>query len=284
MAGGLTRLRALLQVSLAAALAVCCSAAYSFEAVTVPGDPPLSVQWQAAAQSGRRPAIIALHGCGGLYTRRGGFDDRYTSYAERWNAAGWHVVASDSFGSRGHGPICTQPAAQRTIKVAHRRDDVLRTAAWLMKRDDVDPQRVAVVGWSHGAMTALEVVDRSLWPAQPPAAIVTYYPGCSVWKRRALVQPAAPLLMLLGDADDWTPAAPCKELGERFQADYPGAVTVRTYADSYHGFDSRSAVRFRADIPAGPDKRGVHVGGNPAARAASLAELDRFLAQHLQTK
>lgn len=280
MAAGLKRLR----VPLAAVLVACCSTAHSLEPATLPGDPPLHVQWQAAAQSGRRPAIIALHGCGGLYTRRGAFDDRYTSYADRWNAAGWHVVAPDSFGSRGQGAICTQPATERTIKVAHRRNDVLRTAAWLMARDDVDPQRVAVVGWSHGAMAALDVLDRARWPSQAPAAIVAYYPACSVWKRRALVQPAAPLLMLLGDADDWTPAAPCKELGERFQADYPGAVTVRSYADGYHGFDSRSGVRFRADIPAGPDQRGVHVGGNPVARTASLAELDRFLAQHLQKK
>ncbi|HYM47653.1 MAG TPA: prolyl oligopeptidase family serine peptidase, partial [Burkholderiaceae bacterium] len=165
MAAGLKLLHALLT----AALVVYCDVARSFEPATMPGDPPLNVQWQAAAQSGRRPAIIALHGCGGLYTRRGAFDDRYTSYAARWNVAGWHVVAPDSFGSRGQGAICTQTAAERTIKVAHRREDVLRTAAWLMTRDDVDPQRIAVVGWSHGAMTALEVLDRPRWPAQAPA-------------------------------------------------------------------------------------------------------------------
>ncbi len=254
----------------------------AFEPFTLTGDPPLRVQWQPAKQSGRRPAIIALHGCGGLYARRGAFDDRYTSYARRWNAAGWHVVAPDSFGSRGQGAICTQPTVERTIKVAHRRADVLRTAAWLAARDDVE--RIAIVGWSHGAATALETLDRSRWTAPLPAAIVAYYPACSAWKRRALVQPAAPLLMLLGDADEWTPAAPCKELGERFDVEHPGAVTVRAYADGHHGFDSRAAVRFRADIPAGPDKRGVHVGGNPAAREASLAELDRFLIQHLQPK
>lgn len=258
--------------------------AQAFEPLTAAGDPPLQVQWQTAKQPGRRPAIIALHGCGGLYTRRGALDDHYTSYAERWNSAGWHVAAPDSFGSRGQGSICTQPVAERTIKVTHRRDDVLRTAAWLASRSDVDPARIAIVGWSHGAATALEVLDRSRWTAPLPAAIVAYYPACSVWKRRALVQPAAPLLMLLGDADDWTPAAPCKELGDRFNAEQPNAVTVRAYADSHHGFDSRSPLRFRADIPAGPDKRGVHAGGNPAARAASLTELDRFLTQHLQAK
>ena len=280
MAGRVNSLRSFA----AFALAACSSFAHSFEPITVAGEPALQMQWQAAKEAGRRPAIIALHGCGGLYNNRGRLDDRYTSYAQRWNAAGWHVVAPDSFGSRGQGSICTQAASERTIKAAHRREDVLRTAVWLTARDDVDPQRIAIVGWSNGASTALEVVDRSVWRAQPPAAIVTYYPGCGSWKRRPVVQPAAPLLMLLGEADEWTPAAPCKELAERFQSSYPGVVTVHAYADGHHGFDSRSSVRFRSEIPAGADKRGVHVGGNPAAREASLAQLDQFLARYLQAK
>lgn len=280
MAAGLKLSRAFI----AFAFAVCGSFAYAFEPITVAGEPPLQVQWQGASETGRRPAVIALHGCAGLYNSRGRLDDRYISYAQRWNAAGWHVVAPDSFSSRVQGSICTQTAGERTIKVAHRRDDVLRTATWLMTRPDVDPQRIAVVGWSHGAMTALEIVDGSLWRSQPPAAIVAYYPGCGGWKRRALVQPAAPLLMLLGEADDWTPAAPCKELAERFQSDHPGVVTVHVYAGGHHGFDSRSPVRFRPEIPAGAGKRGVHVGGNAIAREASLAELDQFLAQYLQSK
>ena len=50
------------------------------------------------------------------------------------------------------------------------------------------------------------------------------------------------------------------------------------------GFDSRSPVRFRPEIPADADKQGVHVGGNAIAREASLAELDQFLARYLQSK
>jgi dienelactone hydrolase len=261
---------------------VCSNALLAFQPMTIAGDPPLQVQWQPAEQSGRRPVVIALHGCSGLYTSRGTVDNRYTSYAKRWNATGWHVVAPDSFGSRNSGAICAHTPEQRAIKVAHRREDVLRTAAWLVNRDDVDASRIAVVGWSHGAMTALEVLDRKRWPEQRPVAIVAYYPSCSAWQRRALVEPAAPLLMLLGDADDWTPSAPCKAFAERLQAVYPGIITMRAYEDSHHGFDSSGRVRFLPDIPAGNDRRGVHVGGNPAAREASLGELDRFLSQYLQ--
>jgi len=284
MAAGVKPFSAGARIIFTIALVGCGGALHAFEPITISGDFPLRLQWQAAPVDGRRPAIIALHGCGGLYGTRGELDGRYTSYAKRWNAMGWHVAAPDSFGSRGESSICTQPAAQRGVKVSQRRDDVLRTAAWLSTRADVDPRRIAVVGWSNGASTALEVLDRSRWQSHLPAAVVTYYPGCGAWKRRALVEPAAPLLMLLGEADEWTPAPPCQELGQRFQADYPGMVTVRVYADGHHGFDSRSPVRFRADIPAGTDKRGVHVGGNPAAREAALAELDRFLGQHLRDK
>jgi hypothetical protein len=50
------------------------------------------------------------------------------------------------------------------------------------------------------------------------------------------------------------------------------------------GLSRRSTVRFRPQIPAGAGKRGVHVGGNAAAREASLAELDQLLAGYLQSK
>lgn len=258
------------------------STAHAFEAVTLAGDLPLIVQWQPTAHTGRRPAIIALHGCGGLYNSRGRFDARYTSHAERWNSAGWHVVAPDSLGSRDSASLCRQAPEQRAIKVAHRRADVLRTAAWLATRGDVDASRIAIVGWSHGASTALEILDRKHWPEQRPVAIVVYYPACSAQQRRDPAEPVAPLLMLLGDADDWTPPGPCKTFADRIEAMYPGTITMRSYSDAYHGFDGLGQVRFRSDIPAGLNKRGVHVGGNPAAREASLAELDRFLSRHLK--
>ena len=85
------------RTSIALALAVSCSLAHAFEPVTVAGEPALQVQWQPAREAGRRPTVIALHGCSGLHSNSGRFDDRYISYARRWNAAGWHVVAPDSF-------------------------------------------------------------------------------------------------------------------------------------------------------------------------------------------
>ena len=54
-------------------------------------------------------------------------------------------------------------------------------------------------------------------------------------------------------------------------------LTVRVYADSYHGFDGTAPVRLRRDVPNGVSPDGVHSGGNAAARAQALDELARFL-------
>ena len=89
---------------------------------------------------------------------------------------------------------------------------------------------------------------------------------------------AARLLMLVGELDDWTAAAPCHELACVAQ----GAVRpqIEGYALAYHGFDSSAPARLRKDVPNGVHTgQGVHVGGEPLARATARERLLRFLAE-----
>ncbi len=237
--------------------------------------------WFATTGNERRPAVIALHGCGGLYRRDGTtLDARYPEYVARLQRAGYHVLLPDSFGSRGSGPICALAREQRTISSATRRADVAAAVNWLAARADVDPRRIALLGWSHGAGTALNAIN-ALQPltAHRLAGAALFYPGC----RAALAQPhriELPVLLLLGEKDDWTPPAPCLQLAQQTRAAQPDAdLTVKIYADSYHGFDSTRPERFRADVSTGVNRGGVHVGANAAARAQSLQQLDSFLAR-----
>lgn len=241
---------------------------------------PLAAAAGAATDAQRRPAAVALHGCGGLWRRDGrGLEARYVEYVARLHAAGYHVLLPDSFAARGSGPICTLPAPARRITPDTRRADVAAALRWLAARPEVDASRLVVLGWSHGAMTALAAIDAARPDAARPAAAAVFYPGCAALLRRDY-RLAQPLLMLLGAADDWTPAARCERFVERLRQRQPQApVTLRVYADSYHGFDGRGPLRWRSDVHGGTDPAGVHVGGNPAARAAALDELDRFLAQ-----
>jgi dienelactone hydrolase len=241
----------------------------------------ITAHWYPLSGEARRPAVIALHGCGGLFNRDGSrFDARYPDYIARLHAAGFHVLLPDSFTARGSGAICNQKNAERAIRVETRRADVRAALQWLATRPQVDAQRIVLLGWSHGAMTTLAAINAARADAaQPVAAAVVFYPGCSALLRQDF-RLAQPLLMLLGAADDWTPPARCEQLVARTRAAQAAAdITLRVFADAYHGFDGRGPLRFRADVPNGVDAAGVHVGGQPAARAAALDELDRFLSR-----
>jgi dienelactone hydrolase len=56
-------------------------------------------------------------------------------------------------------------------------------------------------------------------------------------------------------------------------------VNVTVYPGSYHAFDAPSGtIVHRTDVPNGVNPgQGVHVGPNPAARAAANADVAAFL-------
>jgi dienelactone hydrolase len=249
------------------------------------GATELHAHWLPAPNtSAPRPALVLLHGCGGLYRRDGRtLDTRYTNYARRLHAAGYHVLLPDSFGSRGSGPICTTPNRERRVTVEMRSDDAIAAVQWLAQQGAVDARRIALLGWSHGGSTTLTAINAARVPhATPLAGAIAFYPGCGPQLRRDYALDV-PLLMLLGASDDWTPPQRCLELEMKIRARQPqAALTVTVYADSHHGFDGRAPVRLRSDVPNGVDPRGVHVGANPEARAAALAQLDDFLTRIFQ--
>jgi dienelactone hydrolase len=222
--------------------------------------------------------LVLMHGCGGAY-ERGHLAARYTELAARLNAMGVHALVTDSFGPRGEKQICTQRTGQRRITQEQRRRDALGALAWLAAQPGVDPSRIGLLGWSNGGSTVLAALNRlhrevAAAPVRPSLA-VAFYPGCESELKRGF-EPAAPLLMLLGELDDWTPAAPCKDLAAAAR----GAVPVQweAYPNAYHGFDGTAALRLRQDVPNGTHPgRGVHVGAEPAARSAAAERLNRFL-------
>lgn len=260
------------------------SAAAGAERVEVPSvDAPAGAAivlpgfWFAAPAAARpAAAVVLLHGCSGPYDRRGALGERMASYAERFNAQGLHALVIDSLSPRGERELCTQRAAQRRVTPAQRRLDAYGALAWLAARPEVDPARLGLVGWSHGGSTVLAASDAH--DAARPAAgaqaafAVAFYPGC----RPALAarwQAASKLLLMIGSADDWTPAEPCRRLAAR-----QPSIELVEYEGAYHGFDGTAPLRLRADVPGGVRPgAGVHVGGNDAARAAALVRLDTFL-------
>ncbi|MFO1220913.1 MAG: dienelactone hydrolase family protein [Burkholderiaceae bacterium] len=273
--------RALVAVSIG--LAACASAAQ--QRVSVPssdvhgGDAlALPAHWFPVDAPEPAPAWVLLHGCGGPYGRNGELSQRMREYAAWFNALGHHALVLDSLSARGERELCTQRSGQRRVTQRERRTDALAALRWLAAQSGVDASRLGLIGWSHGGSAVLAATNlayREVAAATvKPALAVAFYPGCAAEERRGY-RPAMPLLLLLGGADDWTPAAPCERMATRSTAPRPD---VEVYPDAHHGFDGTAALRRRDDVPNGAQPgQGVHVGGQPQARAASRERLLRFV-------
>jgi dienelactone hydrolase len=234
-----------------------------------------------AAATSPAPAIAMFHGCGGAYDKSGALSRRMREYAELFNGLGMHVLVVDSLTARYEKELCTQRTGSRRVTQANRRLDALGAIAYLADRADVDAKRIGMIGWSNGGSTVLSATNlhhRDVAAAiVKPAFAIAFYPGCEVDLKRGY-SPAAPLLMLVGQLDDWTPSAPCAALAKSVTG---MPLEIAVYPGAWHGFDSDAPVRLRKDVPNGVNPgQGVHVGGNPAAWRASRDRVVRFLAEH----
>jgi dienelactone hydrolase len=241
------------------------------ERVTFPGPDGITLQAELLLPSGpvTGAAIVALHGCGGPFAVR----DR--QWSRVLTGAGHAVLFPDSFGSRGLASQCR--VRDRVVTAGGlRRRDALAAAEWLAAQPGTPAGGVVVLGWSDGGSTVVATA-RAGQPDAKPGLIrgfVAFYPGCRP-QRTASWRPFAPMLMLHGEADDWTPIAPCRALAEQSG----GMVTQVGFPGAYHDFDAPTQVRIMRDIPSSqnPDKT-VHAGGNPDARTAALLRVPAFIA------
>jgi len=286
------------------------AAAIPAELVQLGGDagtPTLNAYWFLPRESnGPRtqplPVVVALHGCGGLLSTRadvlrrtaGSSDDngdaaaalqpRYREYARWLNERGYAVLMPDSLSARGRPQaMCTEQVDSRGIDERTRRADALAALRWVARQPGIDTSRIVLLGWSNGAQAVLATVDASRpWPARTPRVerAVAFYPGCKRAMQQHNYRLRAPILLLIGGADDWTPATRCAMLQSAVLARQPDArFRLEIYPGAYHGFDGTSELQVRRDVPGGMRRgQGVTVGGDAVARVAALAQLDSWLA------
>jgi dienelactone hydrolase len=215
------------------------------------------------------PAVILLHGCAGL-------TDSSRRQAEDWSAllndAGYASFILDSFTGRGISQACTGGLPGR-----ERAQDVYAAASYLAGRPDVNAGAIAVIGFSHGAWTALNAaaanqpslrVARERFSAQGSlAAFIALYPPC---RDTATATFIAPTLILIGQLDDWSPAAECERLAATPRPATP-EVRLVEYPDAYHHFDEPGRQRL---------SYGHVLAYNAPAAADARGQALAFLAQH----
>jgi dienelactone hydrolase len=220
------------------------------------------------------PAVVLFHGCGGLR-------DTIRDWGRWLRDRGYVAVLVDSLAPRGLAwrDVC----AGRALLGAERAGDVWTSWARARRLPGVDPARVAVAGWSHGAWAVMELLAQRADGDLPPslsrapdapvaeiAAQVLFYPYCGFAARSGGGwSEAPPTLMLLAGDDSIVSSGDCMSLGEGL-ARAGNPVQVHLYPGVDHGFD---LLGMPEDWGLAPDE---------AAAADARERVAAFLAEHLR--
>jgi dienelactone hydrolase len=210
--------------------------------------------------AGPSAAIVLLHGCNGV-----GPHDRY--WARLLAQWGYVTLLIDSFRPRGFTEVCNRG---RLVPPELRAADAFAGEQYLRAQPFVRADRIGVIGFSHGGWTVLKAVLAGVArPASAPpfAAAVAFYPACN--------PPGTPLetdtLILIGEADDWTPAWRCVRWRDLAQTN-GHTLGLKTYPGALHAFDALTPPH---------DFAGHHIGREPAAAQDATAETRAFFAARL---
>jgi dienelactone hydrolase len=224
------------------------------------------------------PAIVALHGCNGLF-KEGALVAREAAWAQLLTSHGYVVLFPDSFGPRD----VTSDCEGRVRAWAERSYDAYGALRYLQAQPFVIGERIGVMGWSHGGGTVIFAIapDSIARPPDLPKgdfrAAVAFYPA---WCSRLSTgwKPDIPFLLEIGAQDDSIQPAPCIERIEAAQAE--GApVQMKVYDGAVHDFDWPGDTLHIITSPSG---KVAHYGVDENARADALVRVLTFFDSRLK--
>jgi dienelactone hydrolase len=193
------------------------------------GQAPLPAYLARPSGPGPFPAVVVLHGCGG-------FNNVAVTWSDRLAKWGYVALAIDSLTPRHRTNACNRALNEQTF-------DAYQALAFLAAQAFVRADRVGMLGNSLGAGSVLTALERDLVEPMFPMKFrsgVAFYPRCA---GMAGIM-TAPSLVLIGELDDWTPAAACRDMAAgrtgtfgppREPADR-SKVELVVYPDTHHSF------------------------------------------------
>lgn len=197
------------------------------------------------------PAVVILHGSSGV-------NPGEMVWAQRMNSMGFASFVVDSFTGRG---VSNTEADQTQLSMTAGVADAYFALRLLAADPRIDKRKISVMGFSRGGIaalySALEPFRRAVIEDDLHfAAHIAFYPGCGIHYTSAHLD-GAPILMLLGGKDNYTPAAPCATYADDLRRQ--GAqVTLKTYPDAYHGFDRPTRLHVIKSATSARDCHGAY--------------------------
>lgn len=268
--------------------------------VTIAGELRLPVSTEAKV-----PAVVLIHGSAGP---RANMD----IWATQINSLGAAAFIVDSFSARGIVSTSQDQTQLDTLAMLY---DAFRALDLLAKHPGIDPNRIAIMGFSKGATAAVYsslVRFNKMHGTQGLtfAAHVGFYPQTTTTYLEETATTGKPIRIFHGASDDLAPAEPARAYVQRLKAAGRDAEFVR-YANAWHNFDlpaaplldragpNVSACRIE-EKPEGlliNEETGklftfqdrcvtmqAHVGYSPNAHAAAIRDVSAFLKETLKPR
>lgn len=218
--------------------------AVSFNSLSDDGQAPAVIPaelYVPADQPGPFGAVVLVHSSGGVQ------DFRECWYARAFAARGFAALVIDSFKPRG---VMSTAEDQTRVKTMQMLQDAYGALAFLAADQRIDPARIGVMGFSKGGVVSLwsaikVVADRAEAARglkQRFAFHLAFYPSCNA-PYRSIVTTGGPILMMLGELDDYTPPQPCIDYARRLQASGVKAE-FQVIPGAYHAWDNESGPHY----------------------------------------
>jgi dienelactone hydrolase len=184
-----------------------------------------------AQASGRLPLVILMHGSGG-------FEENADLWARQFGSLGISTFSLDSFSGRG---IASTVVDQSQLGRLNMILDLYRSLAVLATHPLVDPNRIAVMGFSRGGQAALYATLKrfqNMWNTSriDPAAYIALYPQCNTTYIDDADVTDHPIRIFHGISDDYVAIGPCRAYFDRLKQAGKD-VQMSEYPDTWHAFD-----------------------------------------------
>lgn len=190
-----------------------------------------------AASDAPRPAVLIVHGSGGV-------DSRGANYADALNRAGFVTLEIDLW-----APRHVRSAGGRPSSVRDTLPDAFAALDFLVRQsDDVDSARIGITGFSWGGVVSMLTATRANRAAfatgdQQFAAHAPIYPVCWVYNRVPGYAfsdlTGAPVFIQSGAADAYDAPTRCADLQQSLSPPDQALVTVTSYPGATHAWDRR---------------------------------------------
>jgi dienelactone hydrolase len=180
----------------------------------------------------RYPAVILIHGSGGL-----------TANVDRWarelHTIGVAAFILDCFTGRG---VVETVSDQTRLGSLTMIADAYRALDHLAQHRNIDPNRIALMGFSKGGFAtiyaSLTRFQKMYGPTKATfAAYIPFYPPCGTKYLEDESTVDAPIRIFHGSADDYVPVDPCRKYVERLRAAGRN-VELTEFPGAHHVFDN----------------------------------------------